>query len=122
MKPENANDETNAALLKAGTIGREHGASAATWIDNDVREPSAARVILRAIEDCDGEVLDMFPQPDLSGQWADSYTLRDLLREVGVEDDPELGNLVATAYETNFSEAVEDALAKVARETLEAKE
>lgn len=62
----------------------------------------------------DPGVLDEIPEPDLSGQWADSLTPRTLARACGVSDeafaDPDLDlhiDRICAAYEEGFRRAVE---------------
>lgn len=107
---------------KAREIGAEHGNSAAQWWEQDAiggrttgdPTPTATRV-LRGIEDGDPEIYDSLPSPDLSGQWADSYTSNSLIEDCASEVDIELGDErlvdgasdLCDAYEEAFRDACE---------------
>lgn len=109
---------------RAAKIGREHGRNAAGWWEQDAIggratgdvRPAALRT-LSGIEDGDPEILDSLPGPDLSGQWADGYSSRDLYTELSVDGIDDDGSL-CDAYEMAFSEAVHDEIARMCREVL----
>jgi hypothetical protein len=102
--------------VAAEEYGRENGKSAASWYDVD--EENAAR-ILAGIEDGDPAILDTFPGPDLSGQWADEPNGRQVYEnicneaEVRYDEDDETD--VLDVYEEAYNTAVEDELARRAR-------
>jgi hypothetical protein len=91
----------------------------------------SARRILAGIEAGDSAVTDTFPSADLSGQWADTLTgpqlVADAWHAAGVNED-QLDALrakgedgfseICDTYEAAFSQAVEDEIARVARETI----
>jgi hypothetical protein len=66
---------------QAERIGREHGASAASWVEID---SSNAAEILTGIEDGDPAVLDMFREPNLSGEYAGEYVSADLASDLDI--------------------------------------
>ena len=80
--------------MRAAEISNEHGINAAAWWEQDTLGGRAtgeyarytAETVLKGIEDGDPEIVDSLPYPDLSGQWADSYSSHDLLEELGVND------------------------------------
>jgi len=99
----------------ARAIGKEHGKNAGSWVIDGNTTEETARHIVQGIEDGDPEVLDSLPAPDLGGQWADSYTERDLFEELEISpDDPEADDAVM-AYLDGFSEAVVDEVESSAR-------
>lgn len=122
------------AIAYARERGEQDGRNAAGWYSPFYRDDTNhARRILRGIEDGDPAILTEFPQPDLSGQWADSLTgpelVADALSDAGVNIDSADGERhsdkyvdwfsdICDAYETAFSQAVEDEIARVARDVL----
>jgi hypothetical protein len=68
-------------------IGESHGKSAASWtIDGNTSRETVVKVV-KGLDDGDPEVYDSFNEPSFSGEWADSYTERDLCRDVDVDYD-----------------------------------
>jgi hypothetical protein len=72
----------------ANNIGLEHGRNAAEWFIQDAfggrytgDSKAAARRVLQMLEDGDPAIWDSANVPNLSGEWADSYTEPDLLRD-----------------------------------------
>ena len=110
-------------VLQASKIGHEHGTSSATWVEVD--EGNAA-AILRAIEDCDPAVCDLFPSADLGGEWADSYTRRDLGADLDLDEEDEDSmwalNAACDAYLEGFDRGVEDEVTRACVELLEVDE
>lgn len=124
----------DAAIDYARKLGAEHGRNAAGWWLQDELSPAVrpisrpvgrARRILAGIEDGDPAILDTFPAPDLSGEWADTLTGPELfegaLRAAG-DDTLRAGMTVygdvCDAYESAFSDAVTDAIETAARAVL----
>lgn len=124
------------ALAYARTRGEQDGRNAVSWFDwmggwsGPDPEKRAARAILAGIEDGDPAVLDTLPAADLSGQWADTLTgpqlVADAWIEAGITDWRSLTGEhdaaftdICDAYETAFSQAVEDEIARAARAVLE---
>jgi len=114
----------DAAISYAAETGRQHGIAAASWYD--VNEENAA-AILQGIEDGDPAVLDTFPFPDLSGQWADSLSGPQLVQNaiVNADDwsmtraewmaywsDREADSEICDAYDMAFGDAVTDEIAR----------
>jgi hypothetical protein len=108
------------AVAKAAEIGREHGTNAAgEWAPEFLAQsPTDAESRAQCVlEDGVQEAIDpdMLPAPDLSGEWADGYTVQQLLWDTGIDLDPneyDAGEL-ADAYELAFSEAVEAEIVRV---------
>ncbi len=120
------------AIAYARERGTSDGTNAAGWYVQDAlrstRDDVAIRRILREIEDGDPAVLDTFPQPDLSGEWADTLTgpelVRDALDAAGLTEcgpgfyqpvESGFDSDICDAYELAFSEAVEAEIARAAR-------
>lgn len=115
----------------AWNIGVEHGRDAAAWYVQDsiggrVSARDAIRTasrVLRGIEDGDPEILDSLPYPDLSGEWADGYTPRDLLHDVGGNDGDasfwqDLVSDLCDSYEDGFQSGVLVDVSEACREVL----
>lgn len=118
----------DAAIEYARSLGAEHGHAAATWYFDGNTPADAYAPVLRGIEDGDPAILDTLPAPDLSGQWADSLTGPQLVRDALAAADIDLSaddsvtddsvawdNDICDAYEFAFSSAAEDEIARVAR-------
>lgn len=108
------------ASERATAIGTQHGQNAASW-HLPFASADVARRVLAGIDDGDPEVLDGLPSPDLSGQFADGYTVSELLADAGlagIGEASELATSLADDYESAFSLAVEDTLAVAARATI----
>jgi hypothetical protein len=112
------------AITKAAEIGREHGTNAASWFFDGNTATEYYRSTLRALEAGDPMVYDQMPAPDLSGEWADGYSVRQLGEDTDSaylvnRDDPDEGTdvpcEVVDAYEFAFSEAVEAEIVRVCR-------
>jgi hypothetical protein len=103
-------------------LGRDHGRAAATWVEID--STVTARAWLQGILDCDPEILDAMPAPDLGLQWSDSPTPRDLFEEAGLDeiegDTGEAENELLNAYADAYSDAVQQAVEKECRAYLAA--
>ena len=109
-------------IAHAAEISNEHGINAAAWWEQDTLGGRAtgeyarytAETVLKGIEDGDPEIVDSLPYPDLSGQWADSYSSHDLLEELGVNDgDASFHDGLtdkSSTYEMAFTQAVENAV------------
>lgn len=107
-----ADEPVDPDILRAAafSIGTDHGATAASWVE--LNEDNAA-AFLKGIDDGDPAVLDTLPAPDLSGQFADGYTTRQLALDAGMNDDidadeyDDILSSLGDAYDEGFSEAVE---------------
>lgn len=112
------------ALERAYLIGREHGEAAASWYFDGNTELATYVRVLHGIEEGDPGVLDSFPYPDLSGQWADGYTPTQLLDDVGgnAGDASFHDGLVSDLcdqYELGFNDAVQESIERAARYQVE---
>lgn len=94
-------------------VAQDNGKSAASWVDTSTN-PAA---ILKGIEDCDPMVMDAFRVPDLSGEYADDYSERDLLSDAGwVEHDgTALRDALVEQYLTDVSDAFWSEVERMAR-------
>jgi hypothetical protein len=79
-----SNDELEA---RAASIGRQHGINAASWVFDGNTTEETYRTVLRGIEDDDPAVYDMFREPNLSGEFAGDYSIRDLQSDLDIEID-----------------------------------
>jgi hypothetical protein len=87
--------------------GEEDAISAATWCADGNSNPDERYRVLRMLEDGDPEAYDYLPpEPNLSGEWADSLLPLHLAREITGEEepDPDAVDAIADAYETGVSE------------------
>lgn len=122
------------AISYARDLGTEHGKAAASWYFDGNTPAETYPRILKGIEDGDPETLDTFPHPDLSGQWADSLTGPDLVRDAiadatGIYDDSAdawtddpfsiLFSDICDAYELAFDTAAQDEIERMARYQVE---
>jgi hypothetical protein len=84
---------------KAYDIGAEYGRAAGTWVFDGNTDRATYELVLKGIEDCDPEVMDMQPEP-LSGEWA-GQSIPELSErfDLDLEDDD-----VATAFECGYSD------------------
>lgn len=110
---------------QAGCIGAEHGNNAASYLFDGNTTTETYRAFAAGLADGDPEYLNRIPVPDLSGQWADGYTSRQLLADVGGNDGDaafygnELMDPLCEAYEQAFTQAAQDAVERVCRAHLQ---
>lgn len=114
-----------ARTWKADAIarGREDGDNAAGWWiqenggGRDTRPAkdlaSMAERILRGMDDCNPEVVDALPAPDLSGQWADSMSGPDLVESVTGVPRSEWTDRIESAF-SDLCDAYENAFRNAA--------
>jgi hypothetical protein len=118
-QPEGSIDRARAL---AQDIGREHGTAAGSWI---VEDGLQARAVLKYSEE--GTFFDYYdsgPGP-LSGEWADGYSVDQLVRDCGMDPNmDETDRLVtiqdelAEAYLDSYWSALEDEAVRSARAML----
>lgn len=93
----------------ARNIGRDHGRNAASWFFDGNTDRATFEAFQRGLEEGDPAIEDQLPAADLSGQYADGYTVRDLLADCGVDidaDDEEVDiDELTDAYEEGFADA-----------------
>ena len=104
---------------QARAIGAQHGANAASWVfDGNTSRETYARV-LRGIEDGDPAVYDIYSEPNLSGEWADDYSRRQLLDDLGLSRDDVWADEYEEAYNESSSQAFWTEIERTARHHLE---
>jgi hypothetical protein len=107
-----------AYVRQARYLGADTAMAAATWVEMD--ESDATSIL----EDIDPEVLDRYPEPNLSGGFADDPTPVSLAHDVGANDGDiafwggDLLGPVCDAWEQGRDEVWNDALQAVALRTL----
>lgn len=94
------------AILKATEIGVDHGTDAASWVIDGNTTEEAIRRLHKGIEDGDPEVLDQLPTTWLSGEFADTYSERDLSEDCEYSDSDEGWDEIVGAYTDAFNSAV----------------
>jgi hypothetical protein len=126
-------EKYNLALQRAEKIGKRHGKNGAGWVSQDTwggRASSrggkdAAREFLRGYDEGDPEITDAYAAPNLSGEYADGYTPRELLADCfesrhDIADlEPEEEDDICRAYENAASEVFWDDLVASAQGALE---
>src|SRR3989304_6284434 len=130
MDPQQQDEPAMAAARTLGTTAGEAAASGYSISD----EPTA-RKVLAGIEDGDPQVLDTFPWPDLSGQWADvpsgPQVVREILDDADVQhasagdnhapgacnrcDWYDASGDLLDAYELAYGQAMQDEIERMAR-------
>ena len=123
----------NRAMTRARELGSQHGIAAAqNWmvtVFRDIPENDRSAFLTRiwqGLDDRDETVLDDLPRVDLSGEWADTFTGRDL--EIACYEalddpkrptdiDPFLGEL-GDAYEESGGSAIEQGIRSIIVQTL----
>ncbi len=87
-----------AALLKAGQLGRRHGKAAAYWQIGDRSDTDAQlfyRDLLRGISEADQQITGLYEVPDLTARW--DYDRDSLAADLGLaRDDPGLAQAADT--------------------------
>lgn len=93
----------------AERIGTEHGRNAGSWVVDGNSSTETLKGIIQAAEDCDLDI----PSP-LSGEWADDYTIEQLVEDCGlteaIEDLDEavwVENELINAYLSGYYQAYE---------------
>jgi hypothetical protein len=118
-------EDDSAAVERAALVGAEHGRNAVEFWNEYALGGRAtgnlverARWLLSGVEDCNPAVLDELPAADLSSEHADGFTLRDLCAECGTDEDGPAVDECATAYEDEFTAAVEAAVVRACTDVL----
>ena len=90
-------------FARALALGIEHGHNAGIWVIDGNTSDETKRRIIDGIEDCDPEVMNMQPSP-LSGEWGGDPSPRDILAELGTDEDDDAADDLLTEYESGFSQ------------------
>lgn len=91
----------NEAVDRATDIGTQNGKNYASWVFDGNTPIETYQTVLSGINEGDPKVYDMYNEPGFSGEYADSYSERDLADEIGISyDDTETGEMdeIANAY------------------------
>jgi hypothetical protein len=103
---------------KAYALGKEHGASAASWhLDGNTDDATYAWV-LKGLAECDPAVFDTFPASPLSGEWADGMSMSQLAEDIGYDHDGnpvEVFDGICQMYEDGYDVAVARTIEAAAR-------
>jgi hypothetical protein len=103
-------------IKEAEKLGKAHGENAAQWVAQDSwggrvassrQSEENARAFLKGIEEGDPMIMDSYTSPNLSGEWADSMTPRNLIEEVTegeISLEPEEESAICDAYEQAASD------------------
>jgi hypothetical protein len=106
---------------QAYDLGKQHAINAASWIiDGNTPTEHIARMV-QWLDDGDPQADDYLPRrPDLSGEWADEATPRDLAQDILGEDAPDAAILegLCDAYEAGVSENFEAECERILRAAL----
>ena len=73
------------AIAAARTIGERIGKNAASWVFDGNTPIETYQTVLHGVMDGDPAIYDMYREPDLSGEYSDSYSIQDLFNEIGIE-------------------------------------
>lgn len=120
-------------IKEAEEIGVAHGENAADWFEQDAfggrctrNHKENAQRILDAIDEGDPAFWDGINLPNLSGEYADDMTTRDLARIVcdrcRIDHDnvpPEVEDEISTAYENGVGTGFVDRITSLARACVE---
>lgn len=118
---------SNRTIRHLERVAEEYGQGdadgALLWWELEKLEPADAAGMLLGLWDGDPAVYDSLPAPDLSGQWADGRTVRDILEAADPDPDAMTGEdmalTAAETYETAFSQKVESQAARTLRALLD---
>ena len=106
-------------LEQATELGKKAGIAAGSWYFNGPRDTETDQRVLDGIENCDPEIMDTLPTPDLSGEHADGPTPKSIFEEIlgegawdhFYEDNEDtfewLNNSIVSSWEQGFQEGVE---------------
>ncbi|MEW9530629.1 hypothetical protein [Microbispora sp. NPDC049125] len=131
MTAQIADQDWQDLLAQMTARGTEDGKNAASWWQQDALggratgdTRTAARRILKGIEDGDPQILDELPAADLSGQWADGTTEQSLYDDAKQPEWPTYHDLdddsseIGDAYRDAYDQAVVDEVTRYCRDEL----
>ena len=95
-------------------LGSDAGHAKATWAFDGNTSESTYKKVLEWYDDGDPELYDHLHGPDLSGQWADDFTLLDLADSLGLDDSEDV-SYYADIWEMAASEAYWDEIIRVCK-------
>jgi hypothetical protein len=105
----------------ARKLGTEHGLAAASWVFDGNTDTATYRRVAQGLADGDPEILDALPYPDLSGQWSDTPSSRDVLAELAADlgtIHPDDSDDILNAYEDAWVTAAHGEIERVALDML----
>jgi hypothetical protein len=100
---------------RATKLGHDAGIAAASWVFDGNTSPDTYRRYAEGIAAGDPEILDSLREPNLSGEYADDYSERDLARDLGIEPYSDDSDAAATAWAEAASEAFWAEVERIAR-------
>ncbi|SRR6266851_1318210 len=106
-------------ISRASKLGTEHGQAAASWVFDGNTTDETYRAVLAGMDEGDPQILDSIRTPDLSGEFADSYTDQDLAADLDLDQDSDDLDDAASACLDAASEAFWAEVERVAREHVE---
>lgn len=98
----------------AYSLGYEHGQSRGMWVIDGNTSEDYARKLIAGYDEGDPEVMDMQPSP-LSGEWADDPLPRDILAELGTDEDEDSADDLLRDYAYGFSDGFWSEVMRAAR-------
>ena len=110
------------ARARADSAGYAAGKAAGSWVIDGNTTYETAREILRMLDEGDPAVYDSLPSSPLSGEWAGDPLPRDVLADVGVDEDDDGADDVLSAYEDGFSRGAEEELVRACRAMMPAED
>ena len=108
-------DLYDALCTDASRLGADAGRAAASWYFDGNTPEHVYRDTLIALEEGDPAIYDTFQSSPLSGEWADSTLPRDVLAELGVDEEDDAADDYLRMYEDGFSVAYADEVERLAR-------
>lgn len=84
---EHTLDRYDRLMASSRQAGRDYGAGKASWIGDPRWTEEDWRRLLTGIEDCDPEVMDMYNEPNTSGEFADEMNGMKLQVLIGWDDN-----------------------------------
>jgi hypothetical protein len=97
-------EEAKAAARK---IGEQNGKNAASWVFDGNTSIETYQTVLHGLNEGDPLIYNMYREPNLSGEYADDYSIQDLFNEIGIEYDSTI---------TDDQEEIGDAYVEAARD------
>lgn len=102
------------AIAAARKIGEQNGKNAASWVFDGNTSIETYQTVLSGINEGDPQVYDMFREPDLSGEYADDYSIQTLGDDIGIdlnltitEDIDKIGDAYTEAARIAFWDEIE---------------
>jgi hypothetical protein len=114
--------KVSAITDRAAEIGTKHGTNAASWVFNGNTSDETYSQIVKMADEGDPALYDQFRAPDLSGEYADDYSERQLAKDTGIDQDDDITlSDAAMAFNDAASEVFWSEVERIAREHVAAK-